>query len=138
MEKITKYYINEFIHGREWSAREIDIKSPEELDPLKVDVETRRLTKFVFLEQSFIKDGEDLYTGKSKTISPVYSVGKRISLEEALSLCEKGSMTEEILTRQAERSPGVTFCKTDIGFLEVMEEDAITLEEYKETKKTLD
>ena len=27
MEKITKYYINEFIHGREWSAREIDIKS---------------------------------------------------------------------------------------------------------------
>lgn len=79
-----------------------------------------------------------MYTGKSKTISPVYSVGKRITLEEALSLCEKGSTTEEILTRQEERSPGVTFCKTDIGFLEVMEEDAITLEEYKETKKTLD
>ena len=79
-----------------------------------------------------------MYTGKTKTISPVYSVGKRISTEEALAMCEPGSMSEEIIKKQAERSPGVTFCKTDIGFLEVMEEDAITLEEYKETKKTLD
>lgn len=138
MEKITKHYINEYIMGREWVSRELSgISSVDELNPELMNIDSKSVTRIRFFEQSFVKDGEDIYVGKAKPLSPIYCFGQRISAEEALELCSEDSISNDYVKNNIRMNPNVTFCKTDLGYLEVLSSDCITMSEYLASKKTL-
>jgi len=127
MQKITKKYINNLVLGRDWEEKEVDFEDPELVD-------TKDITSFYFLEQTDIVDGEDIYTGKTKKISPTYHVGTRISIIEALELT-KGTSSYDYCVQLFKNHPNLSICKTEIGHLIPMwNEDDITIEEYVASK----
>ena len=125
MEKITKKYLNVNFQGREWISKEVDFDDPELVD-------TKDITGFCFLEQSFVLDGEEIYEGKTRSVSPTYYVGTRISILDALEMVKNESeMTRNYFQNLAQKYPNVSVCKTELGYLEVMwDQSDITLDEY--------
>ena len=128
MEKVTKKYVNRLVYGREWEQTEVELENPELID-------TKDITSFYFSEQSFIVDGEDIYTGKVKETSPKYCVGSRISIIDAIAMCSNDPQTVAYLQKLQSEKPTASICKSDFGHLFVMYEGDITLEEYKNTKQ---
>ena len=123
MEKQTKKFLNFLLLGREWIQKEVDFEDPELVD-------TKDITSFYFSETSYINDGEDVYKGKSKRISPTYNVGTRISHGEALEM-SKNTGSHDYFVNVAKNYPNISLCKTEVGYIMPMfNEDEITLEEY--------
>ena len=129
MEKLTKKYVNCLVLGREWESKEVDIQEPENVD-------TTNVISFYFYEQSFINDGGDIYIGKQKKCSPVYHLGKRISITEALEICKKTGINRPLFEQLYKNNSNASICQTELGYLFLMDEDAITLEEYINSKDT--
>ena len=75
MEKTTKNYVSYFFWGRDWEDKEIQEKDPELVSSV---VNLDDITSFYFYDKSFIKDGEDIYTGEEKNRSKLIYVGKRL------------------------------------------------------------
>ena len=130
MEKITKTYVNCLLWGRDWVRYEVDHRDPE-----KVDTKNGDITQFRFFEVSYIVDGEDIYVGKNKNFSPIYHVGKRISFAEALALADTERSKSYFLSLLEKHQGTVSLCKTELGYVEEIQENDMTLEEYIESKK---
>lgn len=126
MEKITKNYVKYLLSGREWCDKEIEHSDPELID-------VQDIACFKFYEKSFIKDGEDLYTGQEKNYSQTYYVGTRLTIEDALAI--SSGRSRDYLQRLYDSGKNVSFCQTKMGLME-MPDDAITLDEYIASKNT--
>ena len=122
MKKITKTYLDRLVYGREWDRKEVEF-----VDPATVDIED--ITSFKFIQQSFIIDEGETYIGKEKNISPVYHVGTRLSLEEALNLATD-DYTKNQIKRLFEVNNNISICKTNRGSLQIMNQGDMTLDEY--------